>query len=68
MHHEKNETQRTLGRIEGKLDSMQRSIDGLETKLDHVDGRLRSVEIRGGVISATVAAAISALGLGIAAP
>lgn len=56
-----DEISRALGRIEGKLEGIDNSISAMDSKIDHLDGRLRAVEIKSGVISLTVSGAISAL-------
>ena len=57
------EIQRSLGRVEGKLDEMSHDIHAVESKVDRVDERLRAVEtktaIASSVISGTVATGIS---------
>lgn len=63
-----DEISRSLGRIEGKLEHIDTSMDDLRATVKNIDGRLRAVEIKSGVISVTISSAIAALGYTIGNP
>lgn len=63
-----DEVQRSLGRIEGQIGGLRKSVDAMSTKVDHIDDRLRAVEIKSGVISITISSAIAALGYSLGGP
>jgi len=57
-----DDVMRAIGRIEGRLEGIDRKLDGHGTKLDCIDGRLRSVE-RKAVINGSTFGAAAAAGL-----
>lgn len=64
MADENGEIQRALGRIEGKLDSIQQSVSAQGGRLDAVEARLRQVEAhaaRAGAISGALIAVGTAI-------
>jgi len=65
---QQNEIQRSLGRIEGKLEHIDSSIDEMRGAVQGIDGRLRAVELKSGVISVTISSAIAALGYTLGNP
>ena len=50
---------RSLGRIEGQLDSLEKKVDGLQVATEKQDKRLRDVEIKSYVGTTFIAALIS---------
>ena len=65
MADENGDIQRALGRIEGKLDSIQQSVSAQGGRLDAVEGRLRQVETHAARAGA-VSGALIAVGTAIA--
>lgn len=64
MSDENGEIQRALGRIEGKLDSIQSAVSAQGGRLDAVEARLRQVEAhaaRAGAISGALIAVGTAI-------
>ena len=50
---------RALGRIEGKLDAQGEDLQYLTLKVDAIDGRLRSVEVRTALSASAISTAVS---------
>lgn len=65
MADENGEIQRALGRIEGKLDSIQSSVSAQGGRLDAVEARLRQVEAHAARTGA-ISGALIAVGMAIA--
>jgi len=63
-----DEIAQSLGRLEGQMQHVSKSVDDMNTKIDAIDGRLRAVELKSGVISMTVSSAIAALGYALGNP
>lgn len=66
MADDNSEIQRALGRIEGKLDSIQQGQTGQGVRLDAVEQRLRHVEThaaRAGAVSGALIAVGTALAI-----
>lgn len=59
---------KALGRIEAEMKCMNKSVDGMSAKIDQIDERLRSVEIKSGVISLTVSSVVAALAASLGYP
>ena len=55
-----DDVQRTLGRLEGKIDSIQSSVARTEQRVGGIDERLRTVEKKSAINSAVISTAISA--------
>lgn len=51
--------QRTLGRLEGKVDAIQSDVTHVKGRVESLDGRLRTVERKAAVNSSVVASVVA---------
>ena len=52
--------ERSMGRVEGKLDSLHESVKGIDGKVGRIDGRLQAVKRKAAIGASVISAAVSA--------